>query len=379
MKKILFITSLSGKRINGFMLSSILAAKEAGYEFHIASNQLNADSLLYFKDCEDLGITPHHIDFKRNPFHPNNIRAYNEINELMKREEYDIVHCNTPIGGVIGRFSARRANIKKVIYMAHGFHFWKGSPLINWVIYYIAERWLARYTDILITINHEDFARAQKFKARKIVYIPGVGIKQNEVVMEKSYIDTKRVELGVTDSITLLSVGELSKRKNHTVVIEALAKMKEININYLICGQGKLSGYLVKLAKELGVEDKVKFLGFRTDISEICNAVDIFVFPSIQEGLPIALMEAMSAGLPVVCSRIRGNVDLVSDGEGGYLVEPKDIDGFVVAITKLIQDRELRKVMGNNNAEFIKRFELKNVVEEMKELYINTGLQANIL
>ena len=248
---------------------------------------------------------------------------------------------------MLTRLAAREARKKgtKVIYTAHGFHFFKGAPLINWILFYPVEKFCARFTDVLITINQEDYKRAQKFKAGKVEYIPGVGIdtkKFSEVVVDKS---AKRKELGVpVDAFLVLSVGELNKNKNHDTVIKAIAKLNNPNVYYVICGQGTLENYLKDLINELGLEKQVKLLGYRRDIAEISKTSDIFVFPSFREGLSVALMEAMALGLPVVCSKIRGNVDLIEDGKGGYLVEPDDVEGFINAIRRIINENRLKQL-----------------------------------
>ena len=238
-----------------------------------------------------------------------------------------------------------RKNGTKVIYTAHGFHFYKGAPLKNWVLYYPIERLLARYTDVLTTINIEDYERAKKsFKAKKIKYIPGVGIDTNRFQQIDVNKLVKRQEIGVPeDSFVVLSVGELNKNKNHETVIKAIARLNNPNVYYVICGQGVLEDYLKKLIKELGLERQIKLLGFRKDIGEICKVADLFVFPSFREGLSVALMEAMASGLPIVCSEIRGNVDLVKDQKGGYLVKPEDVNGFRMNIDKLVKDEALKE------------------------------------
>lgn len=161
--KMLYIKHRSGKRMNNFALSAILAAKELGIDFTIANNMSMAEPGHFEQVCEQYGIKMVHIDFDRNPLSLNNIKAGKQLLALMEQEKYDIVHCNTPSGGMVGRLCAAKAKIPKVIYMAHGFHFWKGAPLKNWLCYYPVERFLAHFTDRLITINQEDFARAQKF------------------------------------------------------------------------------------------------------------------------------------------------------------------------------------------------------------------------
>jgi glycosyltransferase involved in cell wall biosynthesis len=370
MTKILYVTSLSGKRINSFMFSSIIAAKEANLDFHIACNQNEADSVLFKEDCENLGITPHHIDFNRNPLNPENLKAYKQLLLLMKKENYDIVHCNTAIGGLLGRICAKKAGIKKIIYMAHGFHFYKGSSIVNWLMYYPVEYFLSRYTDYLITINQEDYSTAQNFKAKNVTYVHGVGIDIMEIHHSETDRKKKREELGIPENaFVILSVGELNENKNHETVIKAVAELNNKNCFYVICGKGHKENDFKNLSVSLGIEEQVKLLGFRSDVHDICKLADAFAFPSYREGLSVALMEAMAAELPIVCSKIRGNTDLVEDGIGGYLIEPTDAKGFAKAFSKIINDEKLRGSMGKKNVATVKNFDLENAIKEIKDVY----------
>lgn len=367
MKKVLFVATVVKMHIMVFHLPYLEWFKNSGYETHVcASNDYE-----YKEDC----VIPYcdkyyDLPFERSPFKLNNIKVYKQLKELIDSNEFDIIHCHTPMGGVLARLAARKAhkNGTKVIYTAHGFHFFEGAPIQNWLLYYPVEKFLARYTDVLITINREDYVIAQRFKSKEVVHVSGVGVdvkKFGSVTVDRR---KKRKELGISnDVVALLSVGELSKRKNHEVVIKALAKLNNPNFIYFICGQGDLEGYLKSKAKDLNVN--VKFLGFRKDISEICAAADLFIFPSYQEGLPVALMEAMSAGLPVVCSKIRGNTDLIENGKSGYLLEPDDADGFAESIKKALNDAELRKKMGAHNVEEVKKYDKEAVKKEIQRVY----------
>lgn len=316
-------------------------------------------------------IVINEVNFNRNSFSKSNYFAYKEIKKFIDDNSFELIHCHTPVAAMLVRLAARnsRKNGTKVIYTAHGFHFFKGAPLKNWILFYPIERWLARYTDVLITINKEDYCRARKsFKAEKIEYIPGVGInikKLSQVIVDKS---AKRKELNVPlDAFVVLSVGELNKNKNHETIIKAIAELNNSNTYYLICGQGVLENYLKDLIKELGVEKRVKLLGYRSDVAEIIKAVDVFAFPSYREGLSVALMEAMALGLPIVCSKIRGNTDLIENGRGGYLLKPNDIDGFSAAIVKIANGNTVE--MGEINSQKIEHYSLDNVIKKIINIY----------
>lgn len=364
MKKILIVSTVS-RQFYLFEHGNIEVLKSLGYEVHGAANFSDANGRL-----DELDIIRHNFDIQRSPFSLKNIRAYRQLKNIMKTGNFDAVHCHSPMGGVLARLAAKSIGASPVIYTAHGFHFYKGAPLINWLVYYPVEKFLSKYTDILITINKEDYERAKNFKAKKVEYVPGIGVETKKFDRTKIDFIKKRAELGISaDAVVLLSVGEMIKRKNHETALKAMAKLKGKDFVYLICGKGELEDYLKGLAKNLHIEDNVRFLGFRNDIPEICMVSDIFVFPSYQEGLPVSMMEAMSAGLSIIGSSIRGNIDLIENGKGGYLIDPDDVGGFTMSIEKVINDHELRKKMGKQNVEEIKKFD-KNIVKEiMKKLY----------
>ena len=214
--KLLYVTSLSGRRINAFMRSAILAARRLNIDFTIACNMNDADQALYREDCRVYGITAEHIDFVRNPLALSNYtQAKKQLLALMRREKYDAVHCNTPIGGVLGRVCAKRAGIPCVIYQAHGFHFWQGAPLINWICYYPVERMLAHDTDLLMTVNREDFERAQRFRLKKngrVIKVPGVGVDIGRFASQTADPALFRQSLGIpADAFIFLSVGEIGR------------------------------------------------------------------------------------------------------------------------------------------------------------------------
>jgi glycosyltransferase EpsD len=276
------------------------------------------------------------------------------------------------MGGAIGRLAARNARKKgtKVIYTAHGLHFFKGAPLVNWLAYYPSERWLARYTDVLITINKEDYVIAKEFKANRIEYVPGVGIdidKFRNIEVNKL---EKRKSIGINeDDFMVISVGELNKNKNHQVIIRAIARLKNQKIKYVLCGIGPLETELRELADELGLQHQVKFLGFRKDVPDLMKVADLFAFPSYREGLSLSLMEAMASGLPVVCSEIRGNIDLIEDGMGGFLVDENDFLVISERVEYLIENIEKRESMGLFNSNIIKKFNMNEVIEIVSNLY----------
>lgn len=375
MKKALMLSSVASM-IDQFNMENIKILKNLGYEVHVLANfsfgNTTSDERTkeFKKELEDMGIKVYNVPIPRKiTAIKEMVSSYKKIKEICKENKYDILHCHSPIGGVLARlaFKEFRKIGGKLIYTAHGFHFFKGAPIKNWLIFYPIEKFCSRYTDYLITINKEDYKRAQKFKAKEVKYIPGIGIDTEKIKNIKRDREVLK-KFGIKNEVVLVSVGELSDRKNHKVILEALEKIEDDYI-YIICGQGEKKEELVNLSKKLKIQNKVKFLGYRQDVKEILKASDIFCFPSKQEGLPVALMEAMASGLPVVCSNIRGNSDLIEEKKGGYLLEYDNSYEFLLKIHELINNDSLRKEMGEFNLEKIKEFDRKKVNNLMEEIY----------
>lgn len=296
------------------------------------------------------------------------------ISGLYSENSYKLMHCHSPIGSVVARIAAinERKKGMKVIYTAHGFHFYKGAPKKNWLIFYPIEKICSNFTDVLITINKEDYDFAKKhMKANRVEYIPGVGIDTKKFIIPDYNVTEKKEELGIKDKdIMILSVGELNQNKNHEVIVRAISKLKNPNIHYFIAGKGEKEQYLEKLANELDVN--LHLLGYRTDIIELLNAADVFAFPSFREGLSVALMEAMASGLPCVVSRIRGNVDLIEESENGFLCDAEDIDAFAISLNQLITHKELRKQMCVANQKKVRQNDSAQTTMKMSKIYLNS-------
>ena len=359
--KVLFIATVT-EHIKAFHLPYLRWFKEQGWEVHVAA--YGDDEIPY---CD----RKHNISVQRSPFRLSNIKAYFQLKAVLKNEKYDIIHGHTPMGGVLTRLCGKkhRKNGTRVIYSAHGFHFYKGAPVLNWLLYYPMERWLSKHTDTLITTNHEDYELAKrKMKAKNIYYVPGVGVDTGRFASAAVDRESKRSELGIpADATVLISVGELNKNKNHEVMIKAVAALNKPGVHYCIVGKGGFEPYLKKLSAAPGIN--VRLLGYRTDIADLLHMADIFVFPSLREGLSVSLMEAMAAGLPCVVSGIRGNVDLIEHSKGGFTCGTADIGGYVDAVKKIMKNPELKKNMGEYNKTAVQGFSLAVVMEKLKEIY----------
>lgn len=374
MSKVLYITNIAGKKMTGsFSGSAITAAKQLGIEFFFAANREKTSKEQMLEDEKRFQVHLCHVEMDRSPFSLSNITAYRQLKKIIQDNRIDYIHCNTPVGGLLGRLAGQKCKVKKVIYQAHGFHFYQGAPKKNWLLYYPIEKWLAHKTDAMITINKEDYELAcKKLRLRnhgKVYYIPGVGIDLSQYSQRDDTIRfAKRKELGLRDEdVVLISAGELNKNKNNKVIIEALKNAKNAeNVHYMLCGVGEEEEALRKMSGEM--QDRVHFLGYRTDMKELLQAADIFVMPSFREGLSRSIMEAMAAGLPCIVSEIRGNVDMI-DEHGGCLCRPKDTAAFAKAIERLASSEELRDSMGAYNREKVKQFGVEQVCSALTAIY----------
>ena len=370
MKKVLFVATVVRLHLNLFHLPYLRWFHEQGWQVDVAANN-------DFEDPDDCVIPccDHHyvMPFERSPFKMGNLKAYRQLKELLDRERYDIIHCHTPMGGVIARLAAGSARNKgtKVLYTAHGFHFYDGAPLVNWLLYYPVERLLSHRTDLLLTMNGEDHRRAQTFHARRTEMVNGVGIDLSRFTeASPEQRSAVRRELGLEDGdIFAFTVGNVIPRKNQAVLIRAVKELNNPRFHLFIAGDGPLEPELNALAKELGIENQVHLLGFRRDVYRLSSAADIFLFSSRQEGLSVSVMEAMACGLPIVASAIRGNTDLIDPGKGGFLVAPDDAAGFADAIQKILADAGIREQMKRYNLEKIRNYSSQAVLQQMARLY----------
>ena len=378
MKKALMLASVASM-IDQFNMENIAILEQLGCRVEIAANFLEGSNtsqqrVAEFRREQEAALRHcHQVDIPRSIFKVGSIlRSLKQVKALCDEGQFDLIHCHSPIGGVVARLAARkcRKTGTKVIYTAHGFHFYKGAPLKNWLLFYPMEWLCAHFTDLLITINREDYDLAkEKMQAKQVVYVPGVGLDTKAFGEAFGDADIRSQHVLKDQDRVILSVGELSRRKNHRVIVEALAKLKMPNVHYLICGIGPEEENLRRLAKQLGVENQLHLLGYRRDIPQFLAMADVYAFPSLQEGLPVALMEAMAAGKAVVASRIRGNDDLLEGQTGGVLLDAGDAEGFAQAIARLLADPAAAEEMGRDNRRRIQGFDRSVVDAQMKMLY----------
>lgn len=368
--KILYVTTIS-LTMNSFFKPHIEMLVREGNQVDIACNYKDLALDVLFNE---LGCKAYQIDFSRTPLSTDNIKAYTQLEKLIKQGDYDIVHCHTPNASVITRLVCRKYRKKnglKVFYTAHGFHFYKGAPKLNWMVFYPIEKICSYFTDKLITINKEDYELAKsKFKAKEVHYVPGVGIDLSKFKNVQVDKDAKRREIGVPeDAFLLLSVGELNANKNHQIIIRALAKINNSQIHYAIAGVGDKRDYLVRLADELGVSNQVHLLGYRKDIAELNYVSDLFTFPSIREGLPAAIIEAMACGLPIIAADNRGTRTLVLDGKNGFLCHYDSVEMFVRSFFEMVSDEKRRRCFSGKSKDLVKEYSVDNVLTVIFRIY----------
>ena len=379
MKKVL-IASTVISFIEWFEQENIrLLQNKLGCEVHVACNcDYVADTSVertqeFIANARKSGVVFHNIPFARSPFNRSNIKAYKEIKSLIQAEKFNLIHCHTPLASILVRIAARNARKHgvKLICTSHGFHFFKGASWKNWVLYYPIEKICSAYTDVLVTINKEDYAFAQKhLNAVCTEYIPGVGVDVDHFKTLPDCRQEKRAELGIPqDAFVILGVGELNVNKNHRVVLEAMAELKNPNIHFVLAGKGELQDDLPALAEKMGLDKEFHLLGFRRDVPMLYKAADMMVFPSFREGLPLSVMEGMAAGLPFVASAIRGNRDLIQDNQGGFLCSPDDAHSFAKGIQQLYDSTQMRCIFAHFNQDYIEEFSTICVMAQTEEIY----------
>lgn len=356
--------------------ANIKALKEIGAIIYLAANfgtdtPREKNNTQFVAECKRDGINIIDIPFRRGGF-ITNIFQIPVLNKFLKREKFDIVHVHTETGGFMLRLSCliqSKCNTK-FVYTPHGMSFWKGSSLKSQLVYRPLERWICSAMDMNLGMNMEEVENLEQWNKRTAHYVHGVGLDvarmQNPVRSREQMCE----EFGLTESDKFIaSIGELDDNKNHITVIKALATLGRKDFKYVVCGVGPNKDMLLAEAEHMGLKENVILAGYRSDIPDVLNAADIFVFPSFHEGMPVSALEAMACGLPIICSEIRGNVDIIREGDNGYLFQPSDVETLARKLEYLLDDAEKRKVMGLKNKENVKDFSLESVTEELKRIY----------
>lgn len=368
MKKILYVATVD-IHIKSFHLPYLKMLKENGYEVHVATN---GDEQFPYCDVK------HKICIERSPFKLNNLKAIKQLKRIIDEEKFDIIHCHTPMGSVVTRLAAKEArkNGTRVIYTCHGFHFYKGAPIKNWLLFYPVEWYLAKFTDTLITINQEDYKRAQKKfgkRCKDIQYVPGVGIdtKKFDISMTEEEKIEYRKSLGLkNEDFVLTCVARLDKNKNQGFLIKCMRKLvnEDKNIHLLLVGRDELNGKYQKMVQRMNLENNVHFLGNRTDVPQLLKISDVVVSASKREGLPVNVLEAMSIEIPVVVFDCRGMSDLINEKANGFIIH--DRKQMIYKIFDLYRNRiDLNKIK-KFNFQKLKLYDLSYTIHIMKKIYL---------
>ncbi|MCM1193870.1 MAG: glycosyltransferase family 4 protein [Butyrivibrio sp.] len=374
MKKVLFITTISGF-LQQFEMNDVNILQEMGYEVHYATNFNNPIYEVDINVLKQKDIVLHQVDIQKSPRRLiQNTRAYCQIRRLIRQERFSIIHCHNPMGGVLGRLAAAFSGVKAyVIYTAHGFHFYEGAPAKNWLLYYTAERLLAHWTDMIITINKEDYSRACGFRLRKngsVKRIHGVGVDAERFQVRPQIRKQKREELGIPENFFhIVTAAELNLNKNQKIIIEALAGLKNKEICYSICGKGENADNLQRLIQEYRLEDRVHLLGYRRDMEEILQTADCFAFPSIREGLGIAAVEALCCGVPLIAADNRGTREYAIDNYNSIICRADCVKDFREAIRRMYDDAAYRSTLSSHCRETAENFGRAAVGKAMRDIY----------
>ena len=374
-KNILFLATVPSMIIS-FNMRNIKMLQNMGYKIHVACNYQEKsawtdEQLQEFKTIlTENDVTMHQIDFPRKPYHPISLlKSYIQTRKLLKQNAFVMMHNQSCVSGILGRIAAKKYKMK-ILHTEHGFYYFKGSPLFNWIFYPFD--WLCSwFTDAIVTINKDDTAFAEKYmKTKKVVYIPGVGIDTEYYLNTQIDVNEIRQQNGIPkDAFIVLSVGELNSNKNHSTILKAISTLREKNIYYVVCGEGAERSNLILLAEQLGMKERFILAGQRKNVNEFYKIADVFAFPSKREGLGLAAIEAMASGLPLVTSNKNGINDYAENRKTGFMCEPDDVKGFSEAILSFYKSSDLRSKMSTYNIIKAREFSEEKTDEIMSNLY----------
>lgn len=344
----------------------------AGYEVHVAArNNLSEKNGLKLDFVDQV----FNIPFARSPKSLDNLKAYKLLKEIIEKEKYNIVHCNTPMGGIVTRLAAKKARKQglQVFYTAHGFHFYKGAPLMNWLAFYPIERWFSRITDKLITITHEDYELASKHMHCKTYQTHGVGVNEQryKTATEQEKQDY-RAKLGFSPTQKIiLCVGELLPNKNQSMAIHMMQQLVKHypDAILLLAGNGPEKQHIEELIKSIGLQQNVHMLGYVTNLQEYQHAADALVACSYREGLPLNVVEAMLSGNAVVASYNRGHRELIHDGETGYLVPINNAEAMSNRLLELFSNPSRKQYIEHAAQSYAQNYGFESVKQELQTIY----------
>lgn len=371
MKKVL-LTATVQSHIAQFHKPLVKMLHDHGYEVHVAAKNNLAEKNGLSIDFVDKVFD---VPFSRSPKSIDNVKAYFKLKEIIDNDNYEVVHCNTPMGGIVTRFAANRArkNGTKVFYTAHGFHFFKGSAKKNWIVFYPIERIMAHFCDTILTITKEDYRLAKKKFSCNVEHIHGVGVYTDRyhTVSEEEALSMRCAEGLTEEDFVILCVGELNANKNQKALIKAASVLKdEIPfLKILLAGNGPKEEELRTLIEGLRLETTIKMLGYRTDLETITPAVNLVVSCSYREGLPLNILEAELCKKPVIASINRGHKELIAEGKSGFLINADDSNALADRIRTIYSKDKLSSIMGKNGYSIAQKYTASAVAKELQSIY----------
>ena len=374
MTKVLIVATVGGF-LPQFEMNDVRILQEYGAQVHYASNFRNSIYKLDQESLSEQGIICHPISIEKSPFHIRpNFKAFRQLRKIIDEENIQIVHCHNPTGGVLARLAAATSHSRpKAIYTAHGLHFYRGAKLRNWLLYYPVERLLAHFTDCLITINKEDYDRAERFHLKQggiVRQIHGVGVDLDKFNVHSELRDGIRSKLKIPkDAFHIVTAAELNENKDQSTVIEAIAQLNDPDIYYSICGKGPAADQLKKQIQSHNLQGRVRLLGYCNHMETLLQSADCFAFPSKREGLGIAAVEALACGIPVIAADNRGSREYMKDGVNGIVCPPGSTDAFARAIHWLKSDKTMQMQMAEKCRESVKHFGIPDTEKRMRAIY----------
>ncbi|MDL2292007.1 glycosyltransferase family 4 protein [Acholeplasma sp. OttesenSCG-928-E16] len=376
MRKILFVANVAKEHILKFHVPTIKKLTEEGWIVDVACN---GDEVVPYVR------TQYKMKWKRNPISINTLFGIRELRKILEAEKYDIVYCHTPTGGVVTRLAARkvRKSGTKVVYFAHGLHFFKKSPLISWLLFYPIEKYLSRFTDVIITINQEDFELVkERFNIKHVYLLPGVGIKVDRFKIEQKESVRRfyRNQLNIDEeTLVLIYVAEVNKNKNQKYLLKAISELTKTikNVVLLLVGPDHSGGKTRRSATKMMLDSNIKFLGWRSDIPQLLCCSDVYVASSIREGFGINLIEAMAAGLPAIATRNRGHSTIIDDGVNGYLVDLKDFQEMKDCIIRVVENKIETEAIIKNALHNIFKYDQDAITDNILEIFKKVELKID--
>jgi len=372
MKKILFVASTLS-HIENFHIPYLEQFKKQGYIVHIMGKPNNKSVIPHVDK-----VIP--ISFEKNMFSVKNFIISVKIANVIRSEDYDIINLHTTLAAFFARLGIMLSfkRPKLVINTVHGYLFDDKSSFLKKIIMLLAEKFTKCVTNIVIVMNSLDYDIARKHKLYKdnIYLIKGMGIDlslfppiscEDKIVLRKKYNFKK-------DDLLLIYVAEFSKRKNQRFLLNSLSKLVDAghkNIKLILLGDGKLLDELKTYAQELNISNNVIFTGYSKDTCTYYQLSDICVSSSRSEGLPFNIMEAMSIGLPIVASKVKGHTDLVTKNENGFLFEYDNIDEFCNYVQTIYEDNSLLHKMGIKSKELSKCYSIDSVLSNTINIISN--------